>query len=156
MQFDNRIVARRAPLFLMVLLGVLPGITQGPRDAARAADRSAIAVLAASNARTPQASAPPPIEYFNAYEVWAGVELCWAAFMESDVKGFRIYRRENGLPHYMLVNNDGLIRAWETEYMDGEPRAGATYQYVLGVVRPDGAEYISQPVEVTRSKGARR
>jgi hypothetical protein len=97
------------------------------------------------------ASAPSELEYFYAREVTTGVELSWMAVSEKDIEGFKLYRRERGVPIYLLVNNEGLIHRWRYDFVDGDPKKGHTYLYVLGVVHGDGSEQISRPVEITMS-----
>jgi hypothetical protein len=96
-----------------------------------------------------EASAPNEVEYFYAHQVTTGIELTWMAVSEYDIDGFRIYRREQNVPHYLLVNDSGMIRSWQHVYLDGSSKRGRTYMYVLGVVHEDGSEHLSYPVEVT-------
>jgi hypothetical protein len=110
--------------------------------------------LVVSSAQAAVASEPADVEFFNAHEVMAGVELTWMATSEKDIDGFRIYRRKSSQPFYLMVNTDGLISAWRFEYVDGGPERGQKYLYVLGVVHADGSEQFSQPVEVTTTANA--
>lgn len=108
-------------------------------------------LLGAVGPQPATASAPNEVEFLRAHEVVSGVELMWMVVSEKDVDGFKIYRRERGRPIFVMVNNDGMIRAWRYRYVDGSPERETTYEYVLGVVHEDGSEQISLPVEITTS-----
>jgi hypothetical protein len=91
---------------------------------------------------------PVAVTAFTATQSRGGVELLWDIAADEDVKGFRVYRRVDGIDADHLVNTVGLIPAAARSYTDPEIRAGESYAYTLAVVLGDDSEQRSRRVTV--------
>ncbi|MCH7549158.1 MAG: T9SS type A sorting domain-containing protein, partial [Candidatus Krumholzibacteriota bacterium] len=84
----------------------------------------------------------------------SGVKLWWDIFADEDVEEFRIYRREEGGVSYERINARDRIPPDARTYIDTSIEFGKTYQYILGVARPDGSEVRSLAVDVKTASHA--
>lgn len=86
---------------------------------------------------------------FRAEADASGVRLWWDLFADEDVAEFRIYRRKKGDAVYERASANNPIPPNARTFVDTSIELGETYQYVLGVARPDGSEVRSAAAEVT-------
>lgn len=105
--------------------------------------------FAARRGHPQPASAPTPVQYFDARALNGAVELTWIAFSDKDVAGFRVYRKQEGDCCFFIITRNGLIPEWQQNYTDADVQPDTTYEYLLGVVLTDGSEYLSREVSVT-------
>ncbi len=74
------------------------------------------------------------------------VELAWQVWADEEVSGYRIYRRQSGDAEFVLLGKGQLLPASATSHSDTGVRPGATYEYRLAAVTPDGAETLSRTI----------
>ncbi|UCH84374.1 MAG: Ig-like domain-containing protein, partial [Candidatus Latescibacterota bacterium] len=92
---------------------------------------------------------PVFVNRFDAVPAENGIELTWAVTADEDIRGFKIYRRDEGGNAGNLRDVSGLIARDESIYVDRDTQAGREYEYVLGVVLTNGEEALSRPVSAT-------
>jgi hypothetical protein len=78
----------------------------------------------------------------------AAVELEWSVYSDEGIRGYRVYREEEGLHDRALMNHD-VIPAGEHAYIDRNALPGKTYLYTLGAVTLSGSEIRSSTISVT-------
>jgi hypothetical protein len=79
---------------------------------------------------------PVLIQRFDAHATADHVQLSWEIFADEPVSGYRIYRADAGSP--MRVISKGMLPVDVTAYEDHDVSPAVEYEYVLGVVLPDG------------------
>jgi hypothetical protein len=88
------------------------------------------------------------IASFDATAVERGVELLWIIASSDGLEGFNVYRSGDLDASFVRLNDDGLLPAGETSYLDGTVEPGRTYEYRIGAVDRDG-EFLSMVQSVT-------
>lgn len=89
----------------------------------------------------------------HARAVGTNVEISWNVVVDEALRGFKIYRQEQGAGAGEVVCPSGLIPPVERSYVDGSIVPGKTYDYFLSAVREDGSEIRSQGVSVRTTAG---
>jgi hypothetical protein len=84
---------------------------------------------------------------FEAVTDVMGVRLSWDIFADEEINHFEIYRREAGATEYATINREAPLPPQTRTYLDRTARAGESYQYMLGAVRPDGSHVNSNWIE---------
>ena len=79
--------------------------------------------------------------FFNSLAAEAldnSVRLVWDVYADEPIAGFRVYRRQGSAG--LSAINSRLLDPSAREFVDRGLEFGATYQYVVGAVKPDGTE----------------
>jgi len=82
------------------------------------------------------------IASFQATVAQRGIELLWVVASAEGLEGFNVYRSTESEASFVRLNDDGLLPAIETSYLDGDVKPGRTYGYRIGAVDSDG-EFLS-------------
>ncbi len=89
---------------------------------------------------------PVFIQGFTARGFFDRVDLAWQVWADEEVSGYRIYRRQGGDSEFAPLGTGQLLPASATSHSDTRVHPGASYEYRIGAVTPDGAETLSRTI----------
>jgi hypothetical protein len=96
----------------------------------------------------PDLSVPVLFQRLEARRLGGTVHLEWDISTGETLEGFHVYRKEGLDGVELRVNREGLLPISERSFDDVDALPNRAYDYALGVVRSDGSELRSSPVNV--------